>query len=542
MAVEVPKFRLEEFKGRNGKYLILIGKEHGYDFTYEYVDNGFTQKFERLPYYPGKMTNRMIRISTLINEIFFQIDNEYKHQLSLKTKSYKTLKEYLKPNSTYYYKFKGMKYFDYIHDQIFRPYVESRLEAIKENKVVLARERQEEKTKDYTPEKSKEHLEQKIEDYEHNKELNRIYRQGGKERELMDEEYNPDLFKDYLEQRKKPSKETKPTNFIFQYPNTFNPPYRSKFKLDSLYKDSNVIQIPKLNSFSIKESKKKYHLKACSMVRHTFIGDLFFQGRYFAYLLLINVNTRKAYFYTLHDKEPTKTEIDVDEETTTETYDLLTKEALKDVNKMIKAFDEILKQTPIEILEFDGERAIGSARFKNYMKNKGIKYVPLEPKSHTSTALMDRLCRTIRDIAANMGYSFINNSGMKKIIDIYNNAPHKTLTKMLTQQRIIAPYGITPNDVDNSVELETLFVKECLKYNALIKSQDDYVLNVGDKVRVYNKNIDDKVFPSGINKTNQRSILSREIFTVKGYKGNLIIIQDSKGKEYIKPRRDLAKL
>ena len=151
-----------------------------------------------------------------------------------------------------------------------------------------------------------------------------------------------------------------------------------------------------------------------------------------------------------------------------------------------------------------------------------------------------------------MGYEYINENIMKRIIDIYNNAPHKTLTKILynsdSASAHLSPYvlrntypnGISPNDVEERKDLETLFVENCLRYNALIKSSDDYELAIGDKVRIYNKNID-STFPTGINKSNKRSVLSKEIYTVIGKNGNLFKIVDSLGRVLFKPRRDLAK-
>ena len=213
---------------------------------------------------------------------------------------------------------------------------------------------------------------------------------------------------------------------------------------------------------------------------------------------------------------------------------------------MIKAFDEIMKMTKINVLEFDGEKSISSSEFQNYLNQKNIKFKPLIPGSHTSTGLMDRLCKTIRDIAFNMGADTIDNELMNKIIKIYNSAPHKTLTKILFNS---APnlknkfkYGISPNDVENNEALETLFVETCLKYNALIKSQDDYFLKPGDKVRIYNKNLSDKLFEGTANKTNKRSVLSKDIYVVNGYYGNLIQLQGPNNEKIYKPRRDLEKL
>ena len=532
-----PQFRIEYFTHQYGRVPILVGKTAISDFTY-----GFDgQRFKLYGYYPGLMNGEIQAVSTTLSDIFRQIDDEVKHQLSLKNKNYKTLNDYLNPKSLKYYKFKGMPHFNYVHEQIFKPYVEKAIQKVKDSRITQSKEKQEQKNKDYTPEKSKQHLEQQITDFEHNKQLQQIYREGGKERRQKDLEYNPELFKQHQEQLRKQPQETQETIKILQHLNKY--PYRSDFKLYGLYHSTPdklieaIKQVEPLNQFNIKEAKKKYHLKVCSKIKYSFIGDIFFQSNKFAYLLLINVNTRKAYYHFLgNNYKPTQEIINADTGEVIKTFEHSTV-SKKDVNTMIKAFDEILKQTKINILEFDGEKSIKSIEFQNYLKRKGITFKPLQPGSHTSTGVMDRLCKTIRDIAFNMGADGIDNELMNKIIKIYNAAPHKTLTKILYD--VNKKYGISPNDVEESERLETLFVERCLKYNALIKSQDDYYLNKNDKVRIYNKNLSDKVFEGTLNKTNKRSVLSKDIYIVKGYKGNLIELIGPHKEIIYKPRRDL---
>ena len=59
-------------------------------------------------------------------------------------------------------------------------------------------------------------------------------------------------------------------------------------------------------------------------------------------------------------------------------------------------------------------------------------FIPAKPKSHTSLSLIDRLCRTIRDIAFNL---IIEHIAHQQIMDLilyyYNNTAHDTLTQML---------------------------------------------------------------------------------------------------------------
>lgn len=409
--------------------------------------------------------------------------------------------------------FQYFKQFGEFHKQILLPYFSSKLKHIKD-------------------------------DIKHNNEIKPIPKPKNEIPELLKPitEELKDIRRN--ENRKLKTKETQETFKILQNLNKY--PYRSDFKLEGLYHETPkklieaMKQVIPLNHFSIKENKKKFHLMVCSKIKYTFIGDIFFQSNVFAYLLLINVNTRKAYYYPLgNNYKPLQEVIDADTGEVIKTFSSSTI-SKKDVNTMIKAFDEILKQTKINILEFDGEKSISSLEFQNYLKSKGIKFNPLKPGSHTSTGIMDRLCKTIRDIAFNMGADGIDNELMNQIIKIYNAAPHKTLTKILSDVK--SDYGISPNDVNNDERLETLFVERCLKYNALIKSQDDYYLKPGDKVRIYNKNLSDKVFEGTLNKTNKRSVLSKDIYIVNGYLGNLVVLTGPNKEILYKPRRDLCKI
>ena len=76
-------------------------------------------------------------------------------------------------------------------------------------------------------------------------------------------------------------------------------PFRSMKKLKSLYDEIDNNKVKHYNNFNIKESKKQYSLKTYSKISHSYIGDIFFQSKDFAFLLLININTRYAYAYKL---------------------------------------------------------------------------------------------------------------------------------------------------------------------------------------------------------------------------------------------------
>ena len=70
-------------------------------------------------------------------------------------------------------------------------------------------------------------------------------------------------------------------------------------KLKSLYDSVDESKVKHYNNFNVKQSKKDYSLRTFSRIPHSYIGDIFFQGRDIAFLLLININTRYAYAYRL---------------------------------------------------------------------------------------------------------------------------------------------------------------------------------------------------------------------------------------------------
>ena len=90
-------------------------------------------------------------------------------------------------------------------------------------------------------------------------------------------------------------------------------PYRSANKLKSIYNNfeqANLLNrmttsdVNKLNNhynaYNVKKNKQKYSLRTYSNIRHSLIGDIFFDED-ISYLLLININTRYEYAYQLGD-------------------------------------------------------------------------------------------------------------------------------------------------------------------------------------------------------------------------------------------------
>lgn len=323
-----------------------------------------------------------------------------------------------------------------------------------------------------------------------------------------------------------------------------NSPFRSNSKVKSLVKDEYNIDvtnnfvdryIPRLNNYDKKEAKKLQY-KTYSMPGG-FIGDIFFPvGRKIAFLLLIEINTRFAYAYQLGNVD-VKEIIDVDNDMI-ERKVVAETTKLKTTKSLIDAMNKFLKDVGlITSLRFDSESAIKSDIFQNYLKKHNIKFISTLKQQHSSLSLIDRLTRTIRDMAFNMNVEIVDQSIMDIILKYYNISPHSTLTKMFFKVdpdlKIKHPDGIAPIDVTR--ELEELYIKECYKYNLMLNQQNNSLLDLNNPklCQVYETK-------DGFSKS--RSQLSRDVYMIIGREGNmfkLVSITDDKNIRY-EPRFKLS--
>ena len=335
---------------------------------------------------------------------------------------------------------------------------------------------------------------------------------------------------------------------INNYNNPVLFPYRSARKMKSLEKSMPEINllnaksykelhnlILNYNNYDVKKSLKKYGLKTYSTYRYSYIGDLFFEGDIAAFLLLININTRYAYAYQLGKIESNKILSNPVKDYDKYSIAYFTKNR-KSADAIIDAFKIHIKQHKINILRFDNEQAIKSNKFQKFLKDNNILFQSTIKDMHTSLALLDRLCRTIRDIAFNLNLRGIyNQQAMDLILYYYNNTSHDTLSKLIFNSnpslKQLYPAGITPNDAENNVELENEYVKACINYNYKIMLQDDFKLNPGDIVKV-------QFNPSGASKfTKKRAYLDKTDYIVDAYLGNMLKLHNSKTNEIVyKPR------
>ena len=271
--------------------------------------------------------------------------------------------------------------------------------------------------------------------------------------------------------------------------------------------------------FNVRKQIKNYQFKTYSRIPGGFIGDIFFNKSKFACLLLININTRKAYAYALNNVEikPIGGQNDYGSQEYTITYSTTNK---KTTSNLINVFKQFLNDINHKItsLRFDNESAVKSKQFQIMLRNNGIKFIPVVEGSHTSLSLIDRLCRTIRDISYNMGIKILTQNDINKVLNVYNNMYHSSLSKILNKK-------ITPNEVNNSPELEQQIINYCIDYNKQLKVlHPEIELQVGQICKVYQPF--DKF-------KKRRRLLKKDYYKIVNKTGNIYTVQNVRNNKKI---------
>jgi hypothetical protein len=223
-----------------------------------------------------------------------------------------------------------------------------------------------------------------------------------------------------------------------------------------------------------------------------------------AWLILVNVSTRKMYVHFLGDKdEGPKAASTV-------------KNALVHIIEKIRSGGKNIKN-----IRCDGEKAFQSKIVLEYLRDEGIKVgiVPINDGHvhHTALAILDRAVRTLRDYA---GKAALKQSTIQEYVDNYNKHYHR---------------GI--NSTPNGIEKVTIKRhREKLKnYNNKIKKKPGYELKVGDRV-------DAKKSEDVKKKSEHDRFPYYPSATVTGKQGSYFILKTLNGKIIKKPRSELYKL
>mgnify|MGYP001119269763 CR=1 FL=1 len=311
--------------------------------------------------------------------------------------------------------------------------------------------------------------------------------------------------------------------------------------LKALYPEKTINESTTTSFFPLKQNIKRYQLHKVSK-RHSYIIDLMFIDK-LCYLVAININTRflivEVMNRILFDSSINEDE-NKDKLIKFSKYNKSAETFINTLNKIIQS-GVIIKQ-----LTFDGEGAFLSSLAKRYYRDHNIEWstaqrlqmgsypdfmkkeqqrVKTDPM-HSSLGLIDRVIRTIRDMAYNMNVGTITPSIMKEIVNQYNNAPHKTLS-------LYAGVSVSPQMVQNDSKLETFIVKRIVEENYKIMNSDGFKLEKGSQVKLYNEK--DSLMK-------RRSTVQPGRHTIKGFKNGLYEVKDDKNKTQMIPRYKIAYL
>jgi hypothetical protein len=183
-----------------------------------------------------------------------------------------------------------------------------------------------------------------------------------------------------------------------------------------------------------------------------------------AYLVLINIGTRKAYYCEINPHGAEKKSV----------------EAIKPA--LEKVLKEAEKDFHVTFLRTDSEAAFQSKEITNFLIEKGIvpEVVPIIEgrATHTALAVVDRVIRTLRDIAGfQLFEANIRPEVMAKAVDNYNKSPHSTLQKKLHKK------GISPNTMTSRDEEKMR--EKIVAENQETQGRPGYKLPIGTEVRVH---------------------------------------------------------
>ena len=177
----------------------------------------------------------------------------------------------------------------------------------------------------------------------------------------------------------------------------------------------------------------------------------------------------------------------------------------------------------------DGEKTFKSNEVTRFYKSNNIKFIDVprikvgdktEPM-HSSLGLIDRVVRTLRDMSYVMNIHTITPDVMVDLVNQYNHAPHKTLTKY-------AGHVVSPHDVQFDNELENKIVRKICQNNYVITHSYGYKIPNNMNVNVFEEN--DRL-------TKRRSVVCDGDYIVVGRKNYYYIVKDlQKNITFLMPR------
>ena len=221
-----------------------------------------------------------------------------------------------------------------------------------------------------------------------------------------------------------------------------------------------------------------------SKIPHAYQMDTFIKNKaagQINYLMLININTRKAYAFEMLGKGA--------------------KSVLESLNEFIKIEPEC------KAITSDQDRAYLSNSVLNFMREHNIIYTTTLDEDHNKLSIINRFMRTIRDMK-----SYMPDANILDLVDSYNDMPHRSLDYK------------SPNEITLSDELEYI--------DKMRNQVNPYKFKPGDSVRVI---LNDNPF------VKHRTNLSKQSYIVDSKDGNQFIIRSSDGSVDVIPGYKLVK-
>ena len=207
------------------------------------------------------------------------------------------------------------------------------------------------------------------------------------------------------------------------------------------------------------------------------------------------------------------------------------KHNVKTTKKFLRCLEKMISNgMTIKYLSGDSEKCFTSKEAQEFYEANNISFIPVErlnktqypsfmnsrtkstkqtTPNHSSLGIIDRVIRTLRDMAFNMKIGVITPEVMDEIVNQYNNAPHRGLSKW-------AGFSVTPKMVNDDPELENYIVRRILQANWEIKNNVEFNINDGVNVKVYNMTD---------NKMKRRSVIRPGEFKVIGKKNGLYEVE-----------------
>lgn len=238
---------------------------------------------------------------------------------------------------------------------------------------------------------------------------------------------------------------------------------------------------------------RKYHLPIYGRYYGVYQFDTLIQSRDAivpAFLILININSRKAYAYPMMNKG---------------------------VNEVLKALKQFLNDASVKPVEMtsDQDSSYLSQQVVNFFIEHGIDFRTTEDNNHNILGIINRFIKTLRDL--NINNRDFTVQSMNRCIRAYNTTKHSSTN--------IAPNNFNESDYEE-------YVARMEQITSDIRAQSGFDLKIGDKVRVILEH------PTiGKKRTN----LSHDYYLIDSERGNGYLIKAQDGSVDYYPRHKLVK-